>query len=140
MTFKQIDINSLTQSWIAGEMLAMYGGEPFTGEAVGHSTDGVLISQSRYRNGILHGFEKRWYLAGSPRSQADYQFGVIHGFERKWDEGGQLVYETECQYGMVLHRRRWDSQGALIDEYFRQRNAWLDNWLKQMAERYPRIE
>jgi hypothetical protein len=77
--------------------------------------NGVLASEERYQNGLLHGVCRQWSEAG--RLLGKYR--MIHGtgVQRVWHENGRLQLEFSTVNGDFSGRYRlWLHDGALMSE------------------------
>ncbi|WP_457028299.1 toxin-antitoxin system YwqK family antitoxin [Kitasatospora sp. P5_F3] len=115
----RIDINDPAID-MDGEQRLYYDGELFTGEVFEGSADDP-VSLETYRDGLLHGPWRLWYLDGSPRAQGEFVNGAFVGEVLAWHENGRL--ESRKLYsasGSKLASYAWDEQGQ-------QTRAWTSS-------------
>ena len=80
-------------------------------------SNGVLASERRCKDGLLHGTSKQWDENG----QLLGKFRMIHGtgVQREWHDNGQLKIEVSTVGGEFCGRNRiWLRDGTLIAERF----------------------
>jgi antitoxin component YwqK of YwqJK toxin-antitoxin module len=89
-----------------------YGGQLFTGVAVEVGSDGVLLAESTYRDGVHDGPGRAFRDDGSVRAEDNYHFGILVE-SREWHRNGQLAYEVHNdEFGRMLSEQRWNEDGS----------------------------
>ncbi|MEE6261532.1 toxin-antitoxin system YwqK family antitoxin [Plantactinospora sonchi] len=84
-----------------------YRGELFTGVAAEVDSEGVLLAESTYRNGVQDGPERTFRDDGSVRTEDTYRFGILVE-SREWHRNGRLAYELRNdEFGRRLSEQRW---------------------------------
>jgi len=51
----------------------------------------ILTSRKLYKNGKLHGVQKKWYTNGKLKMEAPYKTGEMHGLFKEYNHIGQLT-------------------------------------------------
>jgi len=80
-------------------------------------SNGVLASEHRFKDGLLHGLCREWDEKGSLLGE----FKMFHGtgVQREWHDNGQLKIEVSTVNGEFCGRNRiWLRDGTLIAERF----------------------
>ena len=95
----------------------LYDGEPFTGIAQGHTSDGALVSEIAYVNGVQEGLARHWYPSGGLLSEEHYLNNSAHGPSREWYENGQLKRDSEYEHAVLVREMAWDENGALTEDF-----------------------
>lgn len=98
--------------------MAVYEGEPFTGEAVEYDRDGKMVALTTYRNGYEDGPVKQWFPDGTLRVEGATSYGVgAVGLWKEWGPKGNLISEREFnEKGFVVALREWDDAGNLVKD------------------------
>jgi len=79
--------------------------------------NGILATEQRFKNGLLHGRCRQWGESGKLLGE----FGMSHGtgVQREWHDNGQLKIEVSTVGGQFCGRNRiWLRDGTLISERF----------------------
>jgi antitoxin component YwqK of YwqJK toxin-antitoxin module len=92
-------------------------GKPFTGVLEYHFRNGNLEAEEEYKDGLLSGFKRTWYLSVQLQLEAECDWGGFHGKLREWHENGQLAREAVYEYGIRIHATRWDTLGIVVEEF-----------------------
>lgn len=94
----------------------LYKGQPFTGEVIEKSPDGVVVVSKQYVNGMEHGPYRTWYREGVPELEGQHNYGLPTGTFREWYENGQLALEKDFDdRGEVVSYKHWDEDGVLVE-------------------------
>lgn len=109
-----VDIDDLTYS---GEGIYELDGIPFTGVAVELGADGVVISETTYKQGQLFGRSREWHPNGRLILEVVYGGVEDRNYLREWYAGGQAKAEEVTQLGKLLLRREWSGDGKLMREF-----------------------
>ncbi|MEO3746718.1 hypothetical protein [Plantactinospora sp. B5E13] len=89
-----------------------YRGKLFTGVAVEVDSEGVLLAESTYRNGVQDGPERTFHEDGSVRTEDTYRFGILVE-SREWHRNGRLACELRNDaFGRRLTEQRWAEDGT----------------------------
>jgi antitoxin component YwqK of YwqJK toxin-antitoxin module len=95
-----------------------YRGVPYTGVAFDCWPNGVVATETHYKDGIEDGPERSWYSTGVLESDCTHDHGRVRGLLRKWHPNGRLMLEEEIGEGAaVLRKKEWDLEGRLISQY-----------------------
>lgn len=92
-------------------------GKPFTGIGCDFNSDGRVLSEIEYVDGIQSGLEKTYFPSGQLQSETTYQHGVAHGCSREWFENGRLKSETYYEYSVPVYAKVWNEAGQLVSDY-----------------------
>ena len=92
-------------------------GKPFTGIGCDFASDGRLLSEVEYVDGVQSGLEKTYYPSGKLQAETPYRHGVTHGCSREWHENGRLKSETYYEYSVPTYAKVWNEAGQLVSEY-----------------------
>jgi hypothetical protein len=95
----------------------LYQGRPFTGVAYTLGPDGTVASEQEFREGLRWGFAWERYRSGQIYSETMFYRDVLHGRAKEWHKHGQLAEEGEYEYGITIWKKKWDEDGALVEEY-----------------------
>lgn len=94
-----------------------FHGEPFTGEVEDTDAEGRRIGLTSYVAGIEHGPQTEWYPTGEKHVEGQCEQGCATGEWREWHRNGKLAEHSRFNsFGELLHLRRWDEQGNLVEE------------------------
>lgn len=113
----RINFDSLSAEFGRDGVTYLWEGKPFTGIAFEEDTEGDLISETSYVNGIQDGFEKRWFSEDRQESYCEIKFNRPHGAFVYWYPSGKIKLEGKSELGSVLFSRKYDETGNLIEEY-----------------------
>ncbi|MFJ9696333.1 toxin-antitoxin system YwqK family antitoxin [Kitasatospora sp. NPDC101183] len=91
-------------------------GAPFTGVAF-TERNGVLTSESTFREGLRWGPTKEWHPSGQPMVDVEFVRGELHGRAREWHLNGRPEADGEFEFGITLWSKYWDEDGVLEDDY-----------------------
>jgi antitoxin component YwqK of YwqJK toxin-antitoxin module len=94
-----------------------YHGRPFTGVAFEQTSEGKLISEIAFVEGVKEGQTREWYTTGAQRFEKNYRYNALHGEGREWLETGRLKKRTLHELGVLLEKDEWDEEGNLIFMY-----------------------
>ncbi|HEX5116113.1 MAG TPA: hypothetical protein VFW65_13035 [Pseudonocardiaceae bacterium] len=90
-----------------------YQGVPFTGQVYDTASDGTLVTQKSYRDGLEDGPQHEWYSDGTPESEYQAVAGAVVGLALDWHPNGQLARRQEFDsYGELRRREVWDPDGT----------------------------
>jgi antitoxin component YwqK of YwqJK toxin-antitoxin module len=109
---------------------------PFTGVGYYLDEEGRLDSEASYRDGIQFGLRRAWFETGTLLHEYPMFRGVLHGKKREWHRNGQLAEEADYEFGHGLHRKRWDEDGNLIEEYDIDKNSPAYKEVEEYREAY----
>ncbi len=70
------------------EGFTIYNGILFTGVAVENYDNGNRLSQTPYRNGLIHGVQRFWHLNEHIAIEDTLSLGQTHGYRREWHLNG----------------------------------------------------
>lgn len=73
----------------ANEGLFYYNDLPFTGAAISFYPNKVKASIDKYRDGLPHGIQRKWFDTGILSFERNYDTGKIHGFVYSWWKNGE---------------------------------------------------
>jgi antitoxin component YwqK of YwqJK toxin-antitoxin module len=62
-------------------------------------SNGILFTESSFKNGEQYGVTRTWYRDGKIQHEANYENGEIKGIARNWSEKGTLLSE-KFYYGI----------------------------------------
>jgi hypothetical protein len=93
-----------------------FQGAPFTGIAVADEPDGGR-SEIRYENGLQEGPARDWYPSRAIKCEAPYRQGVVHGVQRRYREDGSVVSEDICEYGVRVRSLIFDESGHQTETF-----------------------
>ena len=91
--------------------------KPRNGIARTRHGNGILASEHRFKDGLLHGLCREWNESGNLLGE----FKMVHGtgVQREWHDNGQLKIEVSTVNGEFCGRNRiWLRDGILIAERF----------------------
>jgi hypothetical protein len=69
------------------------------------SENGKLVRDSTFREDVLHGDQREWFIGGQLSLHCSYRFGLRHGKYYKYDESGKIIEEKVYVRGIVLAPR-----------------------------------
>ena len=76
----------------------------------------MLISETNYENGKLHGYWKVYYDNGQLMHSLEYFFGQKNGYERWYYNNGKIKMETHYLFDkQVSNTLAWDESGKSLD-------------------------
>src|SRR5262245_5219785 len=79
--------------------------------------NGVVASEQRFKDGLLHGICRQWGENGMLLGEFKMVNGT--GVQREWHENGQLKVEVSTVRGQFCGRNRiWLRDGTLLSERF----------------------
>ena len=95
--------------------------EPFTGIVKGKGREDyrkeVCTYEKHYKNGLLDGRSKYWYLNGKLESIVPYKMGQIHGVLTRYHENGKIkarMHFVDGMRGGSKGEAFWDKDGNQI--------------------------
>lgn len=91
--------------------------------------DQILLKHQEWQNGMLHGTEQEWFLAGQSRKRyCEYHEGAKHGTEKIWTIDGKLIFYKKYDHGRSVGRCvvRFPDNGCLERKCFYNRHGQLD--------------
>jgi antitoxin component YwqK of YwqJK toxin-antitoxin module len=91
--------------------------ELYTGTVETRDESGRLLETQQYAYGVSEGVDRRYYASGQIEAEIFMSVGFPVGTGRTWHENGQLKSEFVYQRARIVHRKRWDSEGNLTEEY-----------------------
>ncbi|MCG9768450.1 hypothetical protein L1D59_07490 [Pseudoalteromonas piscicida] len=101
---------------VSDQMVYLYDGKPFTGVGVEES-DGRLISETHYLDGMQHGTSKEWFPSGALNIETEFVKSVRHGVSREWFDTGEQQSYTLYEFGIVVEQKVWSEKGELLKDY-----------------------
>lgn len=107
---KRVNINDIE---FTNDYLYLFHGVPYTGIGFELDSDGRLISEVEFQNGMQHGITKMYYPLGRLQREAHYRYNTLHGFVREWTIDGVLELEEEYELGICLRRKVRSDAGEL---------------------------
>lgn len=114
----RLNINELDEGYSnAGSLILTWDGQPFSGVAYEISPQGTLWCEQSYKDGVLAGLSKDWYLNEQLKSQTEYKWNRVHGRDQGWYENGRPEYDSYYELGIMLHEHRWNKTGVLVKSY-----------------------
>ncbi len=94
----------------------LYKQEPFTGEMIERSPEGVVVVSKEYVNGMEHGPYRTWYREGVPEREGQHDRGLPAGVWHEWHENGRLALEQHYdERGELTSYKVWDEDGVLVE-------------------------
>lgn len=79
--------------------------------------NGVLASEERYRDSLLHGVCRQWDEAGRLLGEFELKHGT--GLQCEWHDNGELKIEVSTFHGVFCGRSRiWLRDGTLLSERY----------------------
>jgi antitoxin component YwqK of YwqJK toxin-antitoxin module len=85
-----------------------------------YQENGKLIEEFSYDiNGKLNGLHRKWHHNGILFTESFFKNDLHHGITREWYENGNISYEANYEEGEVKGiSRRWSQNGTLLVEKF----------------------
>ena len=78
--------------------------------------DCILVSESNYESGKLHGDWKMYYDDGTLMHSGEYFFGQKNGYERWYYPNGNIKTEVKYSFDIqISDMLSWDDSGNLLD-------------------------
>jgi len=94
--------------------LIMYKGELFTGIGFDFFPGEEKIEyENEYKEGVFHGFRRKWYSNDRLEYLISYFNGVKHGFELYWWPTGVRKMLNDYEYGVKTKSEAWSESGEL---------------------------
>ena len=94
-----------------------YKGKPFTGILYELFPDGTLHYEEEHNNGFPCGYRKIWWRNGNKKLEIIYPNSKeATGKQTEWYENGSLKEFTEESTHGIVHAKKWDINGNLIEE------------------------
>lgn len=110
---KRINIDDPAVDIDSGTGGLTYEGQPFNGEAVDISAEGVTITVATYVDGYEEGPHLEWHYDGTPSVEGVIKNHRPVGTWKRWHPNGRLAQVTEySDKGDMLQRHNWDESGA----------------------------
>lgn len=114
MTGPRVDMDTLDYT---DQLECVLDGRPFTGVAVEYGRNGVIITESSFRNGFKDGVTRLYYGNGQQESEEWYRYGVSRDTARFWSPEGVLTAERDYgEQGLVIASRVLRPDGTLADD------------------------
>ena len=66
-----------------------------------HSDGTTIISEEHYKNGMLHGISKTFYLSGKITETLSYENNMLNGVAKRYDSNGTLISEVTYKDGKL---------------------------------------
>ena len=93
-----------------------YRDELFTGVMVEHYPNGELAAEVGYRGGRPEGPARAWYDDGTLKSEHVVSGRRVVGTARQFHPNGRPAEERRFRDGNVAETRRWDENGAFVEQ------------------------
>jgi hypothetical protein len=87
---------------------------PFSGRIIQRNTQGIIILEASFLNGLPHGRHLRKYADGRVLMESFFDRGILSGRKTKWWKNGR---ESEIEYwenGHYSGKEVWDVDGRLL--------------------------
>ncbi|MEH2198326.1 toxin-antitoxin system YwqK family antitoxin [Nostoc sp.] len=94
-----------------------YEDQPFTGIAYDNLSNGQLVAEDSYVEGVQEGISREWYPSGALHYEVYYKSGALHGLCKEWYENGLLKSEYSYEFGIIVTRKSFSEDGNLIEKY-----------------------
>jgi antitoxin component YwqK of YwqJK toxin-antitoxin module len=105
----------------------LYGGRPFTGEAVEYFPGGHVATLQTFTDGFAGGPTMEWYRDGSLKQEGLVTRGRPTGEWREWYSNGRLRrLDTYNEQGKRVSSSAWDEGGDLIEDRGRRNSIRKD--------------
>jgi antitoxin component YwqK of YwqJK toxin-antitoxin module len=128
----EIDDNEL---YLTDKELYEFQGQPFSGKAVEHSPDGVLIGANEYVDGMLDGVSRVWYPSGRQlKEEEHFRRNSRHGPSREWFEDGRPKRDTLFEHSIRVSEKKWDESGNLVRNFVLSEEAPLFKVLEKRRQ------
>jgi antitoxin component YwqK of YwqJK toxin-antitoxin module len=111
---QRVDFDSLQTK---ADQTIVYQGQPFTGIAVETRSDGTLMCETEFVEGVQNGASREWSTRGQLIAEDTYWNGSKHGICRRWLESGQPASEDTYEYSIKTKHKEWDATGRMIDKW-----------------------
>jgi hypothetical protein len=82
---------------------------------VNHHDNGRMASERYLMDGVMHGPYMLWDRAGNKTAQGEYRNGMLHGAERRFGGDGRVIGEVIWEEGRRLETRKEGADGELIE-------------------------
>jgi antitoxin component YwqK of YwqJK toxin-antitoxin module len=105
---------------------------PFTGIAKEFRSDGSVVSEIEYVNGVQQGAARHYHPSGKLYSEDWFVGNSRNGPSHEWNEAGSLVLDAMYEHGILIREKRWNDEGELIEEYAISENDPLFKTLQDM--------
>lgn len=92
-------------------------GNPFTGIACEHDSNGNLLSEIQFANGMKEGPSVEYFPSGRKAEEDNYHQNTLDGESRSWSDRGLLLKRTVYESGYTLECDEWDESGKLVKSY-----------------------
>ena len=96
---------------------ALHAGALFTGVAVEHDEDGLLLFEDTYVDGLRHGPSRMFHPSGELAEEGVRRKGAWHGTVEVWNVDGTQAEEARYAYGICLESFEWDAAGELVEHF-----------------------
>ncbi|MDX1693973.1 MAG: hypothetical protein R3208_09420 [Ketobacteraceae bacterium] len=98
--------------------LTIYNGIPFTGIGYDPFPDGSGVEyETSYKNGLPHGYKKKWYTPDQMAYEVLCENGLKHGKEIHWYPGGEKKSESLYEFGINICSTKWDEKGNIVERF-----------------------
>lgn len=98
--------------------LVIFNGKPFIGTGFDPFPDGVGIEyETTYKNGLPHGFKRKWYKTGNFEYEIACYNGLKHGEETHWHPDGSMKLKAVYEYGIKIKSKSWNERGELMSDF-----------------------
>lgn len=94
-----------------------YRGLPFSGTAFETDSNGRLIAEMEFHDGMQHGKSGVFYPSGQLQREASYRYNTLHGVVSEWNINGTVELVEEYELGVCVSRSITDGSGVLRLSY-----------------------
>ena len=94
--------------------IAIYAGQPFTGQSATFYSNGQQATQIDFVNGKRHGIESRWFEDGTKKFEGRFKDNILVGVFEEWYQNGQRKSQAVWEGGKRESITEWDQNGNLI--------------------------
>ena len=108
----RVNVDDLDES----ETATLYEDAPFTGIAVETHSQGHIVAETEYRNGLKLGRERTYYPNRQVESERNFSPWGLDGDVREWRPDGTLKSEASYEFGIQVSKKEWNEAGDLVRE------------------------
>jgi antitoxin component YwqK of YwqJK toxin-antitoxin module len=102
---------------LGSNQLLTWRGEPFTGTAYETDSNGTVIGDARYVQGLQTGVAHEWSAAGQLLSECAYEYGSKDGLCRRWYKNARPECEAEYRFSIKVREKCWSADGELVKDW-----------------------
>jgi antitoxin component YwqK of YwqJK toxin-antitoxin module len=118
------------------EQRMVWQGKPFTGTAIELTSDGKIVGELNFVDGVQDGLTREWSLSGRLIAEEAYSDGSKHGYSRHWFDNGQLSSEQLYEYSIKTKEVVWSNDGNLISKWEISENDQTFSILQMLRQNY----